>query len=60
MKPLLMLEKYLKDRGRFRYLYAWKDVTDEFNLWTDTDYAGCKTTIKSTSRCIVIRGKRTV
>ena len=55
-KGLLKLGKYLKNHCRSGYSYPYQDNPNELTVWTDTDYAGCKRTRKSTSGGVVIWG----
>ena len=48
-KKLIKLGKYLKTHDRSGYLYQYQALPEGLAVWTDTDYAGCKRTRKSTS-----------
>jgi hypothetical protein len=45
---LKRLGRFLKDRPRLVYFYPWQDV-DRVDTYSDTDWAGCLKTRKSTS-----------
>jgi len=55
-RALVKLGKYLKTHTRCSYLYKYQDLPKELTIWTDTDYAGCKRTRKSTSGGVVMWG----
>ena len=59
-KALVKLGKYLKSHSRYSYLYQYQDLPRELTIWTDTDYAGCKTSRKSTSGGVVMWGKHII
>ena len=41
-KQLVKLGKYLKTHNRFGLMYRYQDLPQGLEIWTDTDYAGCK------------------
>jgi hypothetical protein len=43
------LAKYLKDKTRYRTVYRYQGPVNKVTVYTDTDYAGCHKTRKSTS-----------
>ena len=55
-RALVKLGKYLKTHTRCSYLYKYQDLPEVLTIWTDTDYAGCKKTRKSTSGGVIMRG----
>ena len=59
-KGLVKLGKYLKTHNRSGYSYPYQDHPKELVVWTDTDYAGCKRTRKSTSGGVVMWGKHLI
>ena len=59
-KALTKLGKYLKFHDRSSYLYQYQSRPSELTIWTDTDYAGCKRTRKSTSGGVVMWGKHLI
>ena len=59
-KGLVKLGKYLKGHSRSGYLYAYQEKPKELTVWTDTDYAGCKRTRKSTSGGVVLWGSHLI
>ena len=59
-KALVKLGKYIKSHSRYSYLYQYQDLPKELTIWTDTDYAGCKTSRKSTSGGVVMWGKHII
>ena len=59
-KGLLKLGKYLKNHCRSGYTYPYQDSVKELIVWTDTDYAGCKRTRKSTSGGTVMWGSHLI
>ncbi len=59
-KGLVKLGKYLKYHSRSGYVYQYQEQPQELTIWTDTDYAGCKRTRKSTSGGVVMWGKHLI
>ena len=59
-KGLVKLGKYLKNHYRSGYNYPYQDSPGELTVWTDTDYAGCKRTRKSTSGGVVMWGNHLI
>ena len=55
-KHLVKLGKYLKAHDRSAYLYRYQALPEGLEVWTDTDYAGCKRSRKSTSGGVVMWG----
>ena len=56
---LKRLCRYLAGLPRLVYTYGWQDV-DVVDVYTDTDWAGCPRTRKSTSGGCVMLGKHTI
>ena len=59
-KGLLKLGKYLNNLYRSGYRYPYQDTPKELTVWTDTDYAGCKRTRKSTTGGVVMWGSHLI
>ena len=59
-RGLVKLGKYLKTHNRSGYCYPYQERPKELVVWTDTDYAGCKKTRKSTSGGVVMWGKHLI
>ena len=59
-KGLVKLGKYLKGHSRSGYLYVYQEKPKDLTIWTDTDYAGCKRTRKSTSGGVVLWGSHLI
>ena len=49
--------RYLKFRPRATYLYRWQKTPSDFVAYSDTDWAGCRSTRKSTSGGIICHGQ---
>ena len=49
------LARYLKGRPRMVWEYRWQGV-EHINAYSDSDWAGCKRTARSTSGGIILRG----
>jgi hypothetical protein len=49
--------KYLKSAPRVVQLFAWQNSGAELRVYTDSDWAGCKATRKSTSGGAVVSGR---
>ena len=49
--------QYLKGRPRMVQQFVWNRRSNEFDGFGDSDWAGCKTTLKSTSGGIIFWGK---
>ena len=48
--------RYLVGLPRLVYNYRWQDEPDGVDIYVDTDFAGCKTTRRSTSGGVVLHG----
>ena len=57
---LKRVARYLKDAPRLCYEYRRQRCPIEVTVWTDTDYAGCKETRRSTSGGAVMIGSHCV
>ena len=55
-KKLIRLGKYLIGRERYICRFDYQDKVSKLSVWTDTDYAGCRETRKSTSGGLVQYG----
>ena len=51
------LGRYLVDKLRGRHLYEYQSPIKAVEIYTDTDYAGCSKTRKSTSGGVVMFGE---
>ena len=59
LKAIKRLGRYLRGRKRLVYSYPWQ-VTDVVDVYSDTDWAGCLRTRKSTSGgCVRMGGHMT-
>ena len=54
------LARYLKDHKRVIVDFAYQELPKEIVVWSDTDFAGCKRTRKSTSGGVVMFGRHCV
>ena len=59
-KAAKKLGRYLKGKERYVVRYDYQDWSGKLVVWTDTDYAGCRKTRKSTSGGVVCMGKHPV
>ena len=48
--------RYLRGHGRMKIQYKWQAENDNIKTYTDSDWAGCRRTRRSTSGGIVMRG----
>jgi hypothetical protein len=55
-RKLIRLTKYLVGRERYINEYKYQDEVGKLDVWTDTDYAGCRETRKSTSGGLIMLG----
>ena len=55
-KKLKRLGRYLKNNLRTVTQFKYQESTNWITIWSDTDWAGCKKTRKSTSGGIVMFG----
>ena len=56
LKGLLRLATYLQGARWLSYRYDWQPMDLPLQSFSDTDYAGCKKTRRSTSGGVVLRG----
>ena len=54
------LGRYLVDKTRYRTMYQYQEEVNTITVTTDTDYAGCYKTRKSTSGGIIQHGEHTI
>ena len=54
---LKRIARYLAGAPRYEQLFAWQDRPTHVNVFTDSDWAGCKTTCRSTSGGAALWGK---
>ena len=57
---IVNLGKYLKSKDRSCYLSGHQDMPKELTVWTDSDYARCKRTRKSTNGGLVMWGEHMI
>ena len=55
-KSIIRVLRYLKQSGMVEYLYKWQDSPTEILVYTDSDWAGCQRTRRSTTRGAVMYG----
>ena len=48
-KSIIRGLRYLKQSGMVEYLYKWQDSPNEILVYTDSDWAGCQRTRRSTT-----------
>ena len=58
--PLKRLLRYLKGVPRMSLSFPWQPAQDKLNIMTDSDWAGCKDTRKSTSGGVIRYGKHVI
>jgi hypothetical protein len=56
LRALRRLAQYLADSPRLVYQFAWQDAAD-LAVYTDTDFAGCRASRRSTSGGCAMRGR---
>ena len=59
-KSMIRVLRYLKQSGVVEYLYKWQDSPTEILVYTDSDWAGCQRTRRSTTGGAVMYGLRLV
>ena len=59
-KRLIRLAKYLIGKERYVMRFDYQKGYNGINVWTDTDYAGCRETRKSTSGGLVLLGSHLI
>ena len=60
MTKIKKLGRYLKGKPRLICKFRWQDEPDTLTTFTDSDWAGCKSTAKSTSGGIICLGEHTI
>ena len=55
--PLKRIGRYLKGRPRMIIMYAWQDEPAGITAYSDSNWAGCRDTRKSTSGAVFLNGK---
>ena len=60
MRRLIRLGKYLIGRERYVCKFDYQEKVNEIVVWTDTDYAGCRETRKSTTGGVTQIGSHTI
>ena len=55
-KSIIRVLRYLKQSGMVEYLYKWQDSPTEILVYTDSDWAGCQRTRRSTTGGAVMYG----
>ena len=53
---LKRLARYLREFPECFYLFAWQNVPTEVSVFTDSDWAGCARTRRSTSGGVILLG----
>ena len=59
-RALVRLGKYLIGRERYIAKFDYQKKVDKIHVWTDTDYAGCRDTRKSTSGGLIMIGNHMI
>ena len=59
-KLLKRTVRYLKAHPECEIVYEWEEMPSELRVMTDSDWAGCKTTRRSTSGMVVLLGKHLI
>ncbi len=57
---LKRVARYLKGAPRFRTIYKYQEKPECIEVWTDSDFAGCQKSRKSTSGGIVRHGEHVI
>jgi len=57
---LKRLGRYLVNKTRMTICYGYQDKVNQVTIWTDTDFAGCAKTSKSTSGGVAMLGNHVV
>ena len=60
MKDMKRLGRYMIGKGRVQVRFERQDKCNVIDIWTDTDYAGCTETRKSTSGGLALLGRHMV
>ena len=56
-KQLKRIGRYLRGQPRLVMHYPWQKETKDVTVYSDSDWAGCKETAKSTSGGVVMQGR---
>ena len=56
-RKLIRLVEYLIGRERYINHFRYQENVTKVDVWTDTDYAGCRETRKSTSGALISSGE---
>ena len=57
---LKRIARYLAGAPRYEQLFAWQARPRQVNVFTDSDWAGCKTTCRSTSGGVILWGNHSL
>jgi hypothetical protein len=57
---LKRLLRYLKGRPRYRIWFEYQKMPSKITVWSDSDFAGCKKSRKSTSAGVLMMGAHTL
>jgi hypothetical protein len=60
LEALRRLSRYLLDSPRVVYVFPWGSIGDQLVVYADTDFAGCRSTRRSTSGGCALWGGRLV
>ena len=60
MKRIKKLGKYLKGRPRLISVFKWQELPELLTTFTDSDWAGCQKSARSTSGGVVCLGEHTI
>ena len=52
--------RYIKGKRRASYLYRWQNCPDKIEVYSDSDWAGCHETRRSTSGGVAMRGSHLI
>ena len=56
-RALVRLVRYLEEWRWLAYKFEWQDEEHDLTCWIDTDFAGCKTTRRSTAGGMILLGR---
>ncbi len=56
LKRAKRLGRYLKDKSRVAFKYKFQELPKTVVVWSNTDFAGCRRTHRSTSRGVIVFG----
>ena len=60
MDKLKKFARYLIGRDRMIVSFDYQEAQDKVVVWTDSDYAGCRITRRSTTGGVAVLGKHTI